>query len=117
MRMPFGRHKGSEVADLPDDYLEWLAGLDDLRQRLREAVEGELERRAAERQARKQAQEPPRTGRNQLPDISVVEELIDIGYHGLVRKHHPDAGGSHERMVAINAAVEWLREKLRGAAL
>ena len=27
----------------------------------------------------------------------------------LALKHHPDVGGSHDVMVAINAAAEWLR--------
>jgi len=24
MEMPFGKHQGEEVEDLPDDYLKWL---------------------------------------------------------------------------------------------
>jgi hypothetical protein len=36
--MPFGRYRGWSLDELPDDYLEWLDGLDDLREPLRSAV-------------------------------------------------------------------------------
>lgn len=38
MRMPFGKFKGVELGDLPDDYLAWLTTLHDLRDPLRSAV-------------------------------------------------------------------------------
>jgi hypothetical protein len=41
VKMPFGRYKGIELAALPDDYVIWLAGLDDLREPLRAALETE----------------------------------------------------------------------------
>ena len=25
MKMPFGKHKGTDIEDLPTDYLKWLA--------------------------------------------------------------------------------------------
>lgn len=45
MRMPFGKFKGLELADLPDEYLDWLMGLVDLRDPLRMGVEQEAQRR------------------------------------------------------------------------
>jgi len=45
MNMPFGRHKGTALAELPFDYLRWLVSLDDLREPLRSAVLDELEGR------------------------------------------------------------------------
>jgi uncharacterized protein (DUF3820 family) len=41
MTMPFGRHKGLEIEELPDDYLRWLATRD-LYGELHEAVLSEL---------------------------------------------------------------------------
>jgi hypothetical protein len=41
MQIPFGKYEGEEVADLPDDYLLWLAGRD-LYGSLRAAVRREL---------------------------------------------------------------------------
>ena len=44
MTMPFGRHKGLELTELPLDYLEWLAGRH-LHGWLRAAVDQEVKRR------------------------------------------------------------------------
>jgi hypothetical protein len=45
--MPFGRHRGKLLRDLPTEYLNWLVlECNDLRPRLRMAVQAELERRA-----------------------------------------------------------------------
>ena len=41
MQMPFGKHKGEYLSDLPYDYLAWLLDLDNLRPLLRRAVEEE----------------------------------------------------------------------------
>jgi curved DNA-binding protein CbpA len=37
-------------------------------------------------------------------------EVINSGLRALTRKHHPDLGGNHEDMVAVNRAVEALRK-------
>jgi curved DNA-binding protein CbpA len=37
-RMPFGRYRGTPLGELPADYLEWLAGLPDLKPGLRDDV-------------------------------------------------------------------------------
>jgi len=46
IRMPFGKHKGQKICDLPNDYLEWLAKLPDLKRQLAKAVADELHHRA-----------------------------------------------------------------------
>ena len=45
MEMPFGKHEGEEVEDLPDGYLKWLAHNVDMWDDLREAVDAEMEAR------------------------------------------------------------------------
>ena len=45
MTMPFGRHKGVAIEDLPDSYLTWLLEEVALRGRLKTAVEREWEDR------------------------------------------------------------------------
>jgi Putative quorum-sensing-regulated virulence factor len=45
MRMPFGRHRGLLLSEIPASYLRWLTTLDDLDERLRAAVLDELESR------------------------------------------------------------------------
>jgi hypothetical protein len=99
--MPFGRHRGRALADLPDGYFAWLRTLD-LREPLRSAVAEEVERRDRQR-----------------PDPRVVEDLIAAGQRALARRHHPDAGGSHDAMISVRLAADWLFERaarLRGIA-
>lgn len=45
MKMPFGKHKGIEIRHLPIEYVEWMADNLDLKGRLFDAVEQELELR------------------------------------------------------------------------
>jgi len=59
--MPFGRHRGRPLSEIPADYLAWLCTLD-LREPLRSAVAEEVARRSG-------------TG----PDPRVVEDLIAAG--------------------------------------
>lgn len=43
-------------------------------------------------------------------DKAMALDMINAGYRALSRKHHPDAGGSHEKMVEVNRALEALRK-------
>jgi hypothetical protein len=44
----------------------------------------------------------------------VIDEIVGAGVRALALKHHPDrTGGSHDRVVAINRAAEWLRQAAR----
>lgn len=47
-------------------------------------------------------------------DKDMALEMINAGYRTLSRKHHPDAGGSHEKMVEVNRALEALRKIIGG---
>jgi hypothetical protein len=49
--MPFGRHRGTPLAELPNEYLVWLGCLDDLRQPLLRHVLHEMGRRLAAHEA------------------------------------------------------------------
>ena len=48
MKMPFGKHKGKPLEEIPVDYLRWLYYEADIRDDLYEAVADELENRAEE---------------------------------------------------------------------
>jgi hypothetical protein len=101
--MPFGKHKGWPLVDVPDDYLAWLLSLGHLREPLRSAVESERVRRATREHV----------------DPRLVEDVISAGRRALARRHHPDVGGSHELMLALDAACSWLfarAAELRGVA-
>ena len=43
--MPFGKHRGTPISDLPDDYLDWLLENVEVKDSLSKALESEYERR------------------------------------------------------------------------
>lgn len=43
---------------------------------------------------------------------SAPPELVESAYKTLARLHHPDAGGDHERMQELNAAIEEIRRQI-----
>jgi|SRR5215467_10794561 len=100
--MPFGRHRGERLGDLPFEYLEWLASVDFVREPLRSQIHAEYQRRLYS--------QDPRI----IVDPSIVDELVGAGVRVLSKRYHPDMGGDHEHMVAVNRAADWLRQQARG---
>jgi hypothetical protein len=104
MKMPFGKYEGYDVREIPRNYLDWcLNNIGDLSPRLREAMEDALAGRS-------------RSARQRSP-IKVIEKVRDqfrtavkTWYRHASRKHHPDHGGSNERMAVINEARDELLE-------
>lgn len=79
-KMPFGKFKGIYLHDLPDDYLEWLSGLDNLREPLLTWVQEEFDAR--------EAQSKMPAGDAKPMDRAVVamaQEVIASGYHSSPR--------------------------------
>ncbi len=107
MRMPFGRYRGVEVADLDDGYLSWVRNLDDLREPLRSAVE-------AEWQARFEPILPPPHSLS-CDTRQMAAEIIAAGYRHLTKLHHPDHGGATKTMQLVNDAAARLRQMVRSA--
>lgn len=101
MEMPFGKYRGVRVTELPFNYLEWLTSIE-LLEPLRANVKQEYARRLLD-QSKYEGK----------IDLTVVDEIISVGVRTLARTHHPDVGGDHQKMVAINNAADWLREKAR----
>lgn len=106
MKMPFGKFRGHRVQDLPDDYLEWLTGLDNLRGRLRTVVERERRCRQWEEESRRPVEHAPELD---AEDRALLAELIRAGYRALALRYHPDQGGSTETMLRLNRIMERLR--------
>lgn len=106
MQMPWGKHKGEELEDIPAGYLGWvLEEGTNVAPALKEAITAELSQRLrlyATRRASGVAVPDPATA-------AMVLDLIDVGFRTLARKVHPDAGGSHEAMVTATAARDWLK--------
>jgi hypothetical protein len=98
--MPFGRHRGQRLEDVPLDYLEWvLREADNASPYLRQAVEAEVRRRYG-------------VGQDAPPPRLEWQPLVRKWYGRLSLKHHPDRGGSHQAMLAINDARDLLVQLL-----
>jgi hypothetical protein len=102
-RMPFGKHRGMLIEDLPLEYLEWLVDQDFVREPLNSKLRAEYERRAYSQENHRGACINP----------SIVDELVAAGLRSLALKYHPDRGGDHNQMVAVNQAADWLRQQAR----
>jgi Putative quorum-sensing-regulated virulence factor len=100
--MPFGRYRGHRLVDLPDPYLTWLLTLD-LRDPLRTTVHAEARRRGLVGHGDDHG----------VPDRDLAEAIVDAGRRTLARRHHPDIGGHHDQMVAINNVADWLIARVR----
>jgi Putative quorum-sensing-regulated virulence factor len=102
--MSFGKHKGLPLTEVPDQYLEWaLRECGSLGQRMRRAIETELDRRFAESDAQVTIDIP-----------AAAQGLVTTWYRRMALKYHPDRGGSQEAMKVINAGVELFRELAGG---
>jgi hypothetical protein len=103
VKIPFGRHRGHDSAELPTDYLTWAHTI--ARSPLRGAIDAELRRRGHH--------EDPTDSPVVLvapPDElkPTVVEMLRAGHRTLARRHHPDVGGSLAIMQRINSARDWL---------
>src|SRR5947207_10839575 len=104
--MPFGRHKGRPLDQLPSDYIWWLVTLD-LRPPLRRHVALEYERRFGAAAADRSF---PRDLRQ------VAHKVVTAGLHAVAKTAHPDAGGNSAVMRDVNVVVELLRRLIGDAA-
>jgi hypothetical protein len=101
MRLWFGKYKGSQLENLPDDYLDWLSTVDLRNQRLHLAVEEERQRRLFFQENRGRV------------NAKLIDELVSAGVRSLARKYHPDHGGSNERMQLVNICAAWIKAQAR----
>jgi hypothetical protein len=110
-RMPFGRHRGKKLADIPTPYLAWLLREASIEPWLERAVEAELARRDYD----EPVCEAPQRNHVRVPrgvTLARALRLIEQGRRGMARTEHPDAGGNTEIMAEINATSDWLSEYL-----
>jgi F420-0:gamma-glutamyl ligase-like protein len=97
MQMPFGKHRGKELSNVPDDYLAWvLDNCERISPTLRDAIRARL-------------------GLTPVSEPNPIDDaLLNRWYRTLVMKYHPDRGGSVGEMQAVNEANDLLRTMLRG---
>ena len=93
MRMPFGKHKGVPVNQLPLDYLYWLVHNTALREPLGTVV----------KHAYKVAM-----GAYEAPQVTANPDAQKI-YRKLALKWHPDRGGNTSAMAALNDFMEAIK--------
>jgi uncharacterized protein (DUF3820 family) len=105
-RMPWGKHEGKRLEDVPLSYLRWVLRQCDaiplgLRRAIRDVV---LEAEDSGTDVRG-SREADSAG----PPVNWPGVLRDW-YRGLAMDYHPDRGGSVEVMKAINEAHDRLRK-------
>lgn len=120
IRMPFGKHKGTPIENLPTDYVDFLLDWMDSEQsgwmsnrkvRLFDALQDIWE-------AHKTGMRTPQVqvggplGKLSPEARALLPEFVKEGYKGLSRKLHPDVGGSNASMVALTELKKAL-EKLK----
>jgi hypothetical protein len=109
--MPFGVHKGQPISCVPQDYLHWLTTID-LREPLRGAVLSELRRRD-QMHAEDEDQHRWSAYRSGVaPDRRTALQIVRTGFRACTKAAHPDAGGEHRSMVALNQANDWLLQQI-----
>jgi len=95
MEMPFGKYQGAQVDTLPIDYLKWMYETIDLRGRLRLEVQIQLVRNGY---------------LDPLPGTTEpTTDRIKAAYRQAAKEFHPDHGGSHEAMKAVNRFYELIQ--------
>ncbi len=94
MILQFGKFKGTDIRDVPIEYVEYILGQ---AEKTITACREELQRREHAEAA----------------SMPMIERIVAVGFRTLARQHHPDLGGSNREMVELNSANECLRELLR----
>ena len=96
MKMPFGKHRGRPLHEVPESYLCWvLDTCDDISETLRRAIERVL------------GIDEPATC------TALTTDVVGRWHRQLAFEFHPDQRGSHLAMVAINRGHELLLEMVR----
>ncbi len=104
--MPWGKHRGEDLEDVPESYLLWvLDHADNASQTLREAIRGILGLPPQSPQNGDGARAPPGWV---SPDH--VRESIASWYRSLALRFHPDRGGTTEAMQAVNEGHDLLQK-------
>jgi hypothetical protein len=115
MKMPFGRHAGRELDELPDPYLKWLGRIE-LQPPLSDAVRREFKRRKTGAALEPRLVSFPavyvKIPRN---DRQLARRLVNAGYSVLAKKLDPAAEGDPDIKQRLDALAETVREQLEDA--
>lgn len=110
MKMPFGKYKGDDLDDILDDYLQWVLDNCDIEsETLLRAIEIRMGLRARSGPTRSPPPPPPPPPSSGGSGVT-IEKVIRAWHRQMALKYHPDRGGSHEVMLAINEGAELLKQ-------
>lgn len=98
MILQFGKYKGRDLQQVPDDYLSWIT----------EAQKKTLAEYEAEQTRRQNLQEAR---------LSWAERMVQVGFRTLAQQCHPDHGGDNESMRQVIAAQARLTDLLKQSGM
>ena len=109
-RMPFGKHEGKPIRDIPEPYLRWvLREIQDLDPWLRRVIGESLESRHREQRGQRQQQDaPPSRTSNDVVLRDDLRNIVRSWYRGLANDYHHDRGVDQQVMQALNVARDRL---------
>lgn len=93
MQLNFGKFKGYELDNVPTTYLAYLLEQDFVNDEIKAECVEVINYRYSE---------------FDLSKKSIDKSIINNAFKRLVMKHHPDKGGNHQAMVALNEFREIL---------
>jgi hypothetical protein len=91
MILNFGKFKGWDLNEVPDDYVDYMV---QQKRKDLQLWEEEQRRRELMREA----------------ELPMIEKVVKVGYRTLAQQYHPDHGGDGEAMRQLNAAMAQLQE-------
>jgi hypothetical protein len=114
MKMPFGKYRDWSLGEVPADYLQWVLANAMIDSSLRWRIELELARRpppTSDRAIARPSSEVDREAEWRSFKDSyrlTVREALQTAYQEVSVRHHPDQGGSHDAIGAVNDLYERL---------
>lgn len=115
--MSFGRYRGRLMHELPTSYLEWLVRTQPRGDEIGKAAAHELRLRGRDVERLGEIYEARIGVRIQSPIPKewqwAVQEIVKEGFVHASLKHHPDRGGTHDRMQELLVARNWLTQMLK----
>jgi len=123
--MPFGKHKGKPVSEIPESYLNWLIDNVEMRPSLCLAVYGALDQEPViEKYEAKIRDLKQQVGqledevidsfrqRQRTPDNSVMFAQVEAVRRQYAKRFHPDLGGDGEIMTIRNCVIDSVKESV-----
>jgi hypothetical protein len=98
MKLQFGKYRGHDIQDIPEDYLKWII---QQQQQTLDEYRAELARRQVAQDARR----------------PWAERMVQAGFRSLASQYHPDHGGDNDSMRQVIAAQAQLKELLRRSGM